>query len=202
MVRIFLFAAILSLLSCKNTHTDSAGKIDITPGISDLYEIDVNASRCEWKLDSQSVRTTFNVPIPIGKFSVLEGVPAAADFVMDFQALSVGNDKPELALRKTLMLKDSSFLHCADFPVGRGIMTKIEKNAAGGDADHKLIMDVKIKDQIRPVQILTSLQISENEVRMSCKPTLINLMEWGIDHPSQASMQLMLVFKRIYPQQN
>lgn len=202
MPKILILVSALFLLTCKNDKVGTVGKIEITPGISNLYDIDTKASRCTWKLDSQGVHTIVDVPLSSGRFSVLEGVPAAADFVMDFHALSIGNMNPDLAMKKAQMLKDSAFLSCSMYPVGRGIMTRSEKAGLEHSAEHRIGFDLKIKEMVRPVQMEADLQISENEVRLSGKPTVVNLVEWGIAHHAKASVQLLLVFKRIYPQQN
>lgn len=198
-MKIVSFTALFSLLllSCKNDKAGNAAKIEITPGISNLYEIDPRASLCEWKLDSQRIKTVFTVPLSSGRFSVLDGIPTAADFVLDFHALSVNNNNLEQASKRSQILKDSFFLNCAMYPVGRCIMTKLEQ---APDSGYKIGFDLKIKDLVRPVQLVADLQITENEVRLTGKPIALKLMEWGINNPSIATMQPLIVFKRIYPQ--
>lgn len=197
---LFIVSAVL-LLSCKNDRSVVNGKIEITPGISTLYGIDSKTSTCEWKLDSLGIKSNFNVPLSSGRISILEGLPATADFVMDLVALQINSSRPEKALSASQLLKDSAFFDCAHFPVGRGIMTKFEKMENQVNMGYKLSIDLKIKEIIKTVQCVADVQTNENQVKITTEPIPINLVEWGIAKDTKASMRLYLVYLREYPEQ-
>lgn len=196
MLRLTLFIFVVALLSCKRDKTTATSKIETTPGISSIYAIDILASKSEWTMNFNGQKIVVAVPLYGGKISVLDGILAAGDFELSLSDLHLSNQKDTKTPEIEGYLRDTLVFHTDEFPISRGILTKIERVENNPTFNYRLNIDLKIANLIRPIQCAANIQFAGSSITMVCEPITFDLIEWGIKNQRNTRLQISMTFRK------
>jgi hypothetical protein len=165
------------MVACQEKKLGVPAKIETTPGISAIYQIEPSNSTTDWTIDKQKI----NIPITDGRFSVLDGVLTTGNIELDVENLSIKEPKTENTAEAVAVLKDTTYFDTKISSVGRLLITKIERTNAVPNATHLVSCDFTLKNTSKMVQIPVQIQISEQEFTMNSNaPVEFFPLEWGI----------------------
>ncbi len=180
MNKLVFVISLFIFFSCQEKKQSIPTKVEVTQGISAIYTLEKNQGECIWVIEKLGKKQAFSIPVSSGRISVLDGVIATGDVELDIVGLKAKDLKSEAALLFETTLRDTSFFGATNFPVGRIIISKIEKIAENPNATHQLSLDITLKNVTKTLQIPAQIQLNDTEIILNSTIFSLPLLEWNI----------------------
>lgn len=181
---ILSFISIIFCVSCKDKATTTAyatnPKIETTPGIATNYEIQAQESYTLWTIPIEQKTYKIRIPVTYGRIAVLDSVITTGDFDLDIKNLIFENSSADEQQLLNAKLQDSTFFNTNITPLGRLIISKIEKKPLKSNNTHQISFDVTLNNHTRTLNIPANISFQNNCINLNTTPININLIDWDI----------------------
>lgn len=183
-VVIFIFSATVSCKDNKKSDEKITQAIPVKNG--DIYQVDTDNSRIEWKgfkvFKSDNTSHFGIIKFSGGEVTVKDGKLESGFFNADMNTLENVDlkDAPEEKAKLENHLKNADFFEISKYPTATFEITKTEPASDSGDYNTILEGNLTIKGIAKPVQFLANVSVKDNIVTIATQPTEINREDFGV----------------------
>jgi polyisoprenoid-binding protein YceI len=193
MKKIFIFFTVVTLFTCKNEQKPkedidihTAAPIEKTVGIAQAYQVLREKSGIDWTA-KKAIGEGHHGAISIagGRINMVDGNITTGDVELDMKNILVADIKND-AERSELEthLKSSDFFDTEKYPLGRFVISKVEKTNKNANFPYEVTGDLTLKDITKPIHFLSQITFEGDKFFVKSDKFIINRTLWGINFQS------------------
>jgi polyisoprenoid-binding protein YceI len=190
-LNLFLLVSISLIFSCKNNSkpkedisVNDAAPIEKTEGIATIYNLNPGQSRIDWVGSKFVGQHNGTIAISAGRLNIVEGNITSGDIDIDMRGIVVKDLKGEEKTELEDHLKNKDFFEADKYPLGRFVITKVEKIENNPKATHQVTGDLTMKEITNSVSFPATINMFDNGISATSEPFTINRTKWKIVYSS------------------
>ncbi|MDT0293057.1 YceI family protein [Mesonia ostreae] len=200
MKKVFLNAMLVAFIgitsvSCKNepkneTKANEAEEVAVAADDAQVFMIDANNSKIEWKGAKPGGEHTGTIAVKDGKFSTMGEKLESGSIVIDMESITVtdleGQDKMDLEghLKGTAEGKEDHFFNVAEHPVAKFEITNLMEKDGKTWLSGNLVMKGNSKNVDIPVNY--SMKDDGEKLMIESEPFTIDRTQWKVNYGSKS----------------